>query len=88
MENKSITDKIYDELVDGLKTEQEYTHLRAKYDANKGPFYNALGRLFHDMWPRVQESSEVQAKLDHAGLELDSMDLRIKEAKNNIYYEF
>lgn len=84
MDNKSLTDRIYDELVDGLKTEQDYTHLRAKYDANKGPFYNALGRLFHDMWPKVQESTEVQAKLDHAGLELDSMDLRIKEAKNNI----
>jgi len=45
----SLTDQIYQELVDGLKTEQDYTHLRAKYDANKGPFYNALGRLFHDM---------------------------------------
>jgi len=80
----SLTDQIYQELVDGLKTEQDYTHLRAKYDASKGPFYNALGRLFRDMWPKVQEFNEVQAKLDAAGLELDSLDQKIKEAESNV----
>ena len=84
MENKTLTDKIYAELVDGLKTEQDYTHLRAKYDASKGPFYNALGRLYHDMWPKVQEFNEVQAKLDAAGLELDSLDQKIKEAEGSL----
>ena len=84
MENKTLTDKIYAELLDGLKTEQDYTHLRAKYDANKGPFYNALGRLFHDMWPKVQEFNEVQAKLDAIGLRLDQLDLQTKEAESSL----
>ena len=86
MENKdiSLTDEIYQALVDGLKTEQDYTHLRAKYDTNKGPFYNALGRLFHDMWPKVQEFNEVQAKLDAAGLKLDQLDRQMKEAEGSL----
>ena len=84
MENKTLTDKIYAELLDGLKTEQDYTHLRAKYDASKGPFYNALGRLFHDMWPKVQEFSEVQGELDAGGLKLDQLDQRIKEAESSL----
>jgi DNA repair exonuclease SbcCD ATPase subunit len=84
MDDKSLTDKIYAELLDGLKTEQDYTHLRAKYDTNKGPFYNALGRLYHDMWPKVQEFNEVQAKLDAAGLKLDLLNQRIKEAESSL----
>ena len=84
MDDKSLTDQIYQELVDGLRTEEEYKHLRAKYDANKGPFYNALGRLYHDMWPKVQEFNEVQTKLDQAGLQLDSLDRQIKEAEGSL----
>jgi len=84
MSDESLTNKIYQALVDGLKTEQDYTHLRAKYDASKGPFYNALGRLFHDMWPKVQEFNEVQAKLDAAGLKLDQLDQQIKEAEGSL----
>jgi DNA repair exonuclease SbcCD ATPase subunit len=80
----SLTDQIYQELVDGLKTEQDYTHLRAKYDASKGPFYNALGRLFRDMWPKVQEFNEVQGKLDAAGLKSDQLDKQIKEAESSL----
>ncbi len=86
MENKtlSLTDQIYAELLSGVKTEEDYTHLRAKYDASKGPFYNALGRLYHDMWPKVQEFNEVQAKLDAAGLKLDQLDQQIKEAESSL----
>ena len=86
MEDKtlSLTDQIYQELVDGLKTEQDYTHLRAKYDASKGPFYNALGRLFRDMWPKVQEFNEVQGKLNQAGLKLDQLDRQIKQAESSL----
>jgi len=80
----SLTDQIYQELVDGLKTEQDYTHLRAKYDASKGPFYNALGRLFRDMWPKVQEFNEVQGKLNQAGLKLDQLDRQIKQAESSL----
>jgi len=86
MNNKdiSLTDEIYQALLHGLKTEQDYTHLRAKYGASKGPFYNALGRLYRDMWPKVQEFNEVQAKLVEGGLKLDSLDQQIKEAESSL----
>jgi len=40
-----------------LKRELDCTHLQAKYGASKGPFYNALGRFFHDMGPKVKALS-------------------------------
>ena len=67
-----------------LKRELDCTHLQAKYGASKGPFYNALGRFFHDMGTKVKALSEVQAKLDQAGLTLDSLDQQIKEAESSL----
>ncbi len=93
VENKtmSLTDEIYQALVDGLKTGLDYTHLQAKYGASKGPFYNAFGRFSRDMEPKVRELGAVQAKLDAAGLKLDqagltldSLDQRIKEAEGSL----
>jgi len=86
MNNKdiSLTDEIYQALVDGLKTGLDYTHLLAQYGASKGPFYNALGRFSHDMEPKVRELGEVQASLDDAGLRLDQLDREISEADKAI----
>ncbi|MBA7529096.1 hypothetical protein ES705_21288 [subsurface metagenome] len=86
MENKtlSLTDEIYQALVDGLKTGLDYTHLQAKYGTSKGPFYNAFGRFVRDMEPKVRELGAVQAKLDAAGLTLDSLDQRVKEAESSL----
>ncbi len=86
VENKtlSVTDEIYQALLDGLKTGLDYTHLQAQYGTSKGPFYNALGRLFHDMEPKVKTLSEVQGKLNQAGLKLDSLDQRIKESESSL----
>ena len=84
MENKtlSLTDEIYHELVAGLKTgELDWKALIAKHSASKGPLYNAIGRFLHDMETKARELSEVQGKLDAAGLTLDSLDRRIKEAE-------
>jgi len=80
----SLTDEIYQAVIDGLKTGMDYTHLHAKYGASKGPFYNALGRFIHDMEPKVIALNEVQGKLDQAGLTLDSLDQRIKEAESSL----
>ncbi len=80
----SLTDKIYQELVDGLKTGLDWTQFLAKYGTSKGPLYNAIGRFFNDMEAKVRALSEVQAKLDAAGLKLDSLDQRIKEAESNL----
>ena len=84
MDDKSLTDKIYQELVDGLKTGLDWTHFLAEHKDSKGPTYNAIGRFLNDMEPKVRALSEVQAKLDAAGLELDSLDRKIKEAKSSL----
>ena len=84
MENKTLTDEIYAELVDGLKTGLDWTQFLAKHGASKGPLYNAIGRFFNDMEAKVRALSEVQAKLDAAGLELDSLDQKIKEAEGSL----
>jgi len=86
MENKSmsLTDEIYNELVDGLKTGMDWTHFLAEHKDSKGPTYNAIGRFFHDMEPKIKALGEVQAKLDAAGLKLDSLDQKIKEAEGSL----
>ncbi|MBA7687103.1 hypothetical protein ES703_95563 [subsurface metagenome] len=86
MENKelSLTDQIYQELVDGLKTGLDWPHFLAEHKDSKGPTYNAIGRFLHDMEPKVRALGEVQAKLDQRGLELGSLDQRIKEAENSL----
>ena len=86
VENKtmSITDQIYAELVDGLEKGLDWTAFVAKHSASKGPLYNAIGRFFNDMEPKVKALGEVQAKLDAAGFELDSLDSKIKEAGSSL----
>lgn len=84
MENKTLTDEIYTELVDGLKTGLDWTQFLAKHGASKGPLYNAIGRFFNDMEPKTRALNEVQGKLDAAGLKLDQLDQRIKEAENSL----
>jgi len=80
----SLTDDIYRELVDGLRTGLDYTHLQAKYRNSKGPFYNAFGRFTRDMEPKVRELGGIQAKLDAAGLTLDQLYRQIKEAEASL----
>ena len=86
VENKtlSLTDEIYAELVDGLKTGLDWPQFLAKHGASKGPLYNAIGRFIRDMEPKVRELGGVQAKLDAGGLKLDQLDQRIKEAENSL----
>ncbi|MBA7701670.1 hypothetical protein ES703_110414 [subsurface metagenome] len=88
----SLTEQIYAELVDGLKTGSlDWTAFTAKHGASKGPLYNAVGRFIRDMEPKVRELGGVQAELDAAGLKLDqagltlnSLDQKIKEVKSNL----
>ena len=81
MENKtiSLTDEIYSELVDGLKTGLGWTQFLAKHGASKGPLYNAVGRFFNDLEPKVRVLNEVQAQLDQAGLKLNQLNQEISE---------
>jgi chromosome segregation ATPase len=84
VENRTLTDEIYAELVDGLKTGLDWTQFLAKHSAHKPELYNAIGRFLNDMEPKVRALNEVQRKLDAAGLELDSLDQRIKEAERSL----
>ena len=69
VENKniSLTDEIYAELVDGLKTGLDWPHFLAKYKDSKGPTYNAIGRFLNDMGPKVKPS--VKSKLSWTPLD-------------------
>jgi len=88
----SLTEQIYAELMDGLKTGSlDWTAFTAKHRASKGPLYNAVGQFIRDMEPKVRALGEVQAKLDaaglkldQAGLRLDQLDRQIKEAESSL----
>jgi len=79
----SLTEEIYQKLVGGLGDSDWHVFL-AKHGKSKGPLYNAFGRFVNEMEPRVRELNEVQAKLNEAGLKLDSMDQAIKQKEGSI----
>jgi DNA repair exonuclease SbcCD ATPase subunit len=84
----SLTDEIYRELWDGLEKNLDWSQFLAKHSASKGPLYTAIGRFFTEVGPKIvalnEEKRLVQSKLDQAGLTMDSLDQKIKEAKSNI----
>jgi len=84
----SLTDEIYRELLDGLENNLDWQQFLAKHSASKGPLYNAIGRFFTEVGPKIaalnEEGNRVQSELDQAGLTLDSLDQKIKEAESNI----
>ena len=84
----SLTDEIYRELLDGLENNLDWQQFIAKYSASKGPLYNAIGRFFTEVGPKIvalkEEGSRVQSELDQAGLTMDSLNQRKKEAESNI----
>ena len=84
----SLTDEIYRELLDGLEKKLDWQQFIAKHSASKGPLYNAIGLFFTEVGPKIvvlnEEKSRVQSELDQAGLTLDSLDQRKKEAESNI----
>ena len=89
MKEKTITDEIYDELVDGSKTGLDWKHFLAKYGASKGPLYNAIGQFFRDMEQKVRASKEVQEKLDSLNQMIKKVegDLAPLEDRRNILNE-
>ena len=84
----SLTDEIYQELLDGLEKDLDWPQFLAKHHNSKGPLYNAIGRFFTEVGPKVtalkEEKNLVQMELDEAGLTLDSFDQRKKEEESNI----
>jgi len=84
----SLTDEIYRELLDGLEKGLDWEQILAKYGASKGPLYNAITRLFTEVKPKIvalnEEKKRAQSELDQAGLTLDSLYQKIKEAESSI----
>ncbi len=84
----SLTDDIYRELSDGLGKDPDWQQFMAKHSGSKGPLYNAIGRFFTEVGPKIvalkEEGSRVQSELDQAGLTMDSLNQRKKEAQSNI----
>lgn len=60
----TLTDEIYRDLMDGLKTGMDYDKVRLKWETSKGPFYNALQRVFADIATELAKaSSDLNAAL-------------------------
>jgi len=70
----TLTDEIYHELMDGLRSGVDYEQIRLKWEGSKGPFYNALqrvfayvaaelGKAFSDQNAALQKSGEAQQRL-------------------------
>jgi len=74
--------------MDGLETGLDWQQFLAKYSTSKGPLYNALGRVIIKVEAKIRALSEEKAKLqeevNQAGLKLDSLDQRIKEAEGSL----
>jgi chromosome segregation ATPase len=84
----SLTDEIYQELLDGLGKDLNWQQFLAKHSASKGPLYNAIGRFFTEIEPRLvaldEEKRQVQSEVDEARSMMDSLDHKMKEAESNI----
>lgn len=64
----TLTDEIYQELMDGLRTGMDYDKVRLKWEGSKGPFYNALQRVFADAAAELAKaSSDLNAALQKSG---------------------
>lgn len=80
-DDRSLTDKIYQELVVGLKTgDLDWTHFIAKHGTSKGPLYDAIGQFFRDMEPEAKALNDAQTRASEAELQLKSLNQKIEEA--------
>jgi chromosome segregation ATPase len=83
----SLTEEIYQELWDVLEKGGDLQQVIAKYSSSKGPLYNAIGRFFTEVGPKLntlkEEMIRVQSDLDQTRLMLDSLNQQIEEAKSN-----
>lgn len=84
----TLTDQIYDELLNGLSESVDWEHFLSKYGTSKGPLYNALGRLLRDIAVQIaalgEEKRKNQEELNQSELRLDSMNQKIKETESII----
>jgi chromosome segregation ATPase len=78
----SLTDIIYQELMNGLKTGLNYGQICRKYEKSKGPFYNALQRVFTDAGKEIDDLSSLLRQRQLSLAEHDTkLKTKVKELK-------
>src|SRR3990172_2857577 len=84
----SNTDEIYTELMEGLKTDLDYDRVRLKWEKSKGPFYNALQKIFvganTHLMTLASQSKAAEAKTEEAQEELAALRGECKEAADEL----
>jgi chromosome segregation ATPase len=82
----TLTEQIYDELMNGLYKGVNWEDFLGKYGASKGPLYNAIGRVIQNVGVQVEALGEdgrkAQEEVNQSGLMLDSLNQSIKEAES------
>jgi chromosome segregation ATPase len=82
----TLTEQIYDELMNGLYKGVDWEEFLGKYGASKGPLYNAIGRVIQNVGAQVkalgEDKRKAQEEVNQSGLMLDSLNQNIKEAKS------
>jgi flagellar biosynthesis chaperone FliJ len=81
----TLTDMIYQELLDGLTTGLDYDQIRQKHENSKGPFYNALQRVFSAVSTEIRNISsqirQLQSNLADSKSKLEAISNQHKEAE-------
>ncbi len=84
----TLTDQVYDELIDGLDKGVDWEQFLTKYRTSKGPLYNAVGKVLQDITVQIaaldEERRKAQEEVNQDGLRLDSLNQKIKEAESVI----
>jgi len=84
-DDKALSDTIYQELLNGLKTgDLVWTHFIAKHGTSKGSLYDAIGRFFRDMEAEARTLNDAQTRAGEAEVRLRSLRQRIEGADKTI----
>jgi len=78
----TLTDEIHRELMEGLRTGLDYDRLRLKWEKSKGPFYNALQRVFAEGGIQLEDlSSQMRALQKKAAAAQKKLDVLAGEQR-------
>jgi SMC interacting uncharacterized protein involved in chromosome segregation len=84
----SLTEQIYQKLMDGLGRGLDCGEVMAKYSGSKGPVYNALGRAIRDASAQVtalaEKRKQIQKEADEAEQKRESLRHEVEEAESNL----
>jgi DNA repair exonuclease SbcCD ATPase subunit len=82
----TLTEQIYDELLNELGRGVDWQHFLNKYGNSKGPLYNAIGRAIQNIRAQIaaldEDRRKAQEEVNQSGLMLNSLNQNIKEAES------